>query len=204
MIAEPSGRTVGRRPDPAALDRSVAILAAETRPPHRGNPGVAKSRINPARRFATKIRPCRPIWIDFVDAQQPVFEQVLDELRAGRKQTHWMWFVFPQLRSLGRSATARHFGLADLAEARAFAAHHVLGPRLVACSNLLLDLHGRSAHQIFGSPDDLKLCSCMSLFERTADDGLPFAAVIDRYCAGARDPLTVQALDADATGAGGA
>lgn len=136
----------------------------------------------------------------FVDAQQPVFEQVLAELRAGRKQTHWMWFIFPQLRSLGRSATARHFGLADLAEARVYAAHRVLGPRLVTCSNLLVDLQGHSAHQIFGSPDDLKLCSCMSLFEGTAVDGQPFATVIDRYFAGVRDPLTLQALDATGTG----
>lgn len=135
----------------------------------------------------------------FVEAQDPVFAQVLAELRAGRKRTHWMWFVFPQLRSLGRSATARHFGLADLDEARAYAAHPVLGPRLRTCAQALLDVQGRSAHDIFGSPDDLKLCSCMTLFERAGGADAPTcSAVIDRYCNGRRDPLTLQALAADA------
>ena len=130
----------------------------------------------------------------FIDAQAPVFDQVLDELHAGRKHTHWMWFIFPQLRSLGRSATARHFGLTDLAEARDYATHPLLGTRLVSSSQALLGLSGLTAHQIFGSPDDLKLRSCMTLFERAAGANTPFGLVIERYCAGERDPLTLQAL----------
>ncbi len=131
----------------------------------------------------------------FVDAQAPIFDQALAELRAGRKQTHWMWFIFPQLRSLGRSATARHFGLADLAEACDYAAHPLLGPRLMSCVQALLGVHGRTAHQIFGSPDDLKLGSCSTLFEQAAGDGMPFfSQLIERYFDGERDPLTLREL----------
>jgi uncharacterized protein (DUF1810 family) len=111
-----------------------------------------------------------------------------------------MWFVFPQLRVLGRSATARFFGLEDLAEARAYAAHPLLGPRLVECSELVLATAGRSAHEIFGSPDDLKLRSCMTLFELAATATAPvFARVLERLYDGERDPLTLAALgDGDA------
>ncbi|WP_418318002.1 DUF1810 domain-containing protein [Piscinibacter sakaiensis] len=133
----------------------------------------------------------------FVDAQAPVFDQVLAELRAGDKRSHWMWFIFPQLRCLGRSATARHFGLEGLAEARAYAAHPLLGARLLQCSEILLGLEGRNAQQIFGSPDDLKLCSCMTLFERAAADSSPYGRVLDRYYGGRRDPLTLRELPPD-------
>ena len=136
----------------------------------------------------------------FVEAQAPVYDAVCRELRAGRKTSHWMWFVFPQLRVLGRSATARFFGLEDVAEARAYAAHPLLGPRLVECSELVLATSGRSAHEIFGSPDDLKLRSCMTLFELAATATAPvFARVLERLYDGERDPLTLAALgDGDA------
>lgn len=136
----------------------------------------------------------------FVEAQAPVYDAVCRELRAGRKASHWMWFVFPQLRALGRSATAQFFGLADRAEAQAFAAHPLLGPRLVACSRLVLAVEGRSAHQIFGSPDDLKLRSCMTLFEAAAPSEPVFAQVLERFYAGDRDPLTLAALAREANG----
>jgi uncharacterized protein (DUF1810 family) len=130
----------------------------------------------------------------FVDAQAPVFDAVCAELAAGAKRSHWMWFVFPQLRALGRSATARHFGIADLDEARAYWAHPVLGPRLNSCATLLLQVQGRSAHAILGSPDDLKLRSCMTLFERAAPAEPVFARVLERYYEGERDPLTLALL----------
>lgn len=133
----------------------------------------------------------------FVEAQVPVYDAVRRELQAGRKTSHWMWFVFPQLRSLGRSATAAFYGLEDLAEARAYAAHALLGPRLVECSRLVLAVEGRSAHQIFGSPDDLKLRSCMTLFEAAAASEPAFAQVLERLYAGERDPLTLAALGRD-------
>ena len=101
----------------------------------------------------------------FVAAQAPVYTGVLQELRAGRKTSHWMWFVFPQLKALGRSATAKHYGLADLAEAAAYWRHALLGPRLLECTRLVLAIEGRSADDIFGAPDDLKLRSCMTLFD---------------------------------------
>lgn len=130
----------------------------------------------------------------FVDAQAGVWGAVQAELAQGCKRTHWMWFVFPQLAVLGRSATARHYGLASLDEARAYWAHPLLGPRLKACCAQLLALQGRSLHQIFGSPDDLKLRSCMTLFERAAPEEPVFAQVLQRYCDGQRDPLTLAAL----------
>ena len=130
----------------------------------------------------------------FVSAQAPVIDAVRDELRQGRKRSHWMWFIFPQLAALGRSATARHFGIASLAEARAYLAHPVLGPRLRECCALLLQIKGRSAHEIFGSPDDLKLRSCLTLF-RQADPGEPlFPQCLDRFYAGEPDPHTLALL----------
>ncbi len=130
----------------------------------------------------------------FVVAQQPVYDAVCRELAAGRKTTHWMWFVFPQLAALGRSATARHFGLAGAAEATAYARHPVLGPRLLQCAGLVLAVQGRSAHQIFGSPDDLKLRSCITLFDAVEPDAAVFREVLQRYFDGQRDPLTLALL----------
>ena len=107
----------------------------------------------------------------FVDAQAPVIETVLAELRDGRKRTHWMWFIFPQLRALGRSETAIFYGLEDLAEAGTYLAHPVLGPRLLECVEAAMTGYPKTAHQIFGSPDDLKFRSCVTLFSEV--DGAP-------------------------------
>jgi uncharacterized protein (DUF1810 family) len=132
----------------------------------------------------------------FVTAQAPVYAAVCDELADGRKASHWMWFVFPQLRALGRSATAKFFGIEGIDEARAYAAHPVLGARLRECAQRVLDVQGRDAHQIFGSPDDLKLCSCMTLFEAAAPAEPVFAQVLERYFDGVRDPATLELLPA--------
>lgn len=104
----------------------------------------------------------------FVEAQSAIYDTALAELRAGHKRSHWMWFVFPQLRGLGRSATAEFYGVASLAEAVSYLAHPVLGPRLVACTEAVLAVQGRSLNAIFGSPDDLKFHSAMTLFSRAS------------------------------------
>ena len=116
----------------------------------------------------------------FVQAQEGVYASARAELAAGRKRSHWMWFVFPQLAGLGSSPTARHYAIEDVAEARAYLAHPVLGPRLLECAALLLDQQ-RSAEQIFGYPDDLKLRSSMTLFAEAADDPTPFRRVLDHF-----------------------
>lgn len=128
----------------------------------------------------------------FVQAQEPVMPAVRAELRAGRKRTHWMWFVFPQVAGLGHSATARHFAIGSLDEARAYLAHPVLGPRLRECAGLVLGVEGRSAHDIFGSPDDLKLHSSMTLFALAEPGAAEFRAVLDKYFGGVPDPLTAE------------
>lgn len=132
----------------------------------------------------------------FVDAQAPVYGNVVGELRDGRKRSHWMWFVFPQLRGLGGSPTAVHYGISSLDEARAYLDHDVLGPRLRECTRLVNEVQGRSAGQIFGSPDDLKLCSSMTLFARAAEDNQDFIAVLEKYYDGRQDRLTLQRLAA--------
>ena len=131
----------------------------------------------------------------FVEAQAPVYETALAELRAGRKRSHWMWFVFPQLAGLGMSATAQFYGLTGKAEARAYLAHPVLGTRLLACTEAVLGIEGRSLHAIFGSPDDLKFRSSMTLFEAASEGSeTAFGAALDRYCDGERDPRTLELL----------
>ena len=130
----------------------------------------------------------------FVSAQEPVFARVLAELRAGAKSSHWMWFVFPQLKALGRSATARFYGITDAQEAAAYWQHAVLGPRLAQCTETMLGVVGKSALQILGSPDDLKFCSSMTLFARVAPDEPLFRQAIDRYCAGRMDERTLALL----------
>ena len=127
----------------------------------------------------------------FVRAQAPVIDGVLEELCQGRKTSHWMWFVFPQHVALGMSATAQHFGIRSLDEARAYLAHPVLGPRLKQCCGILLDVQGRSAHEIFGSPDDLKLRSCLTLFELAEPGDSVFVRCLDKYYGGQRDELTI-------------
>jgi uncharacterized protein (DUF1810 family) len=127
----------------------------------------------------------------FVRAQAPVIAQVLDELRAGSKRSHWMWFVFPQLRGLGTSSMAQRFGISSLAEARAYLAHPVLGPRLLECCRLMLQVQGRSAQAILGSPDDLKFRSCCTLFALAAPHEPVFQQCLDRFYGGRQDPRTV-------------
>lgn len=130
----------------------------------------------------------------FVKAQDPVIETVLRELRAGRKQTHWMWFVFPQLRGLGRSPMARHYGIDSLDEARAYLGHAILGPRLEECVEAVLGVSGRTLHEIFGSPDDIKFRSSMTLFAMAGGKGNLFQQALERYCEGAPDPATLELL----------
>ena len=129
----------------------------------------------------------------FVTAQAPVYATALAELRAGQKQSHWMWFIFPQLRGLGSSHMATHYGLTSLAEARAYLDHPILGPRLIECTEAVLAVQGRSLHAIFGSPDDMKFRSSMTVFE-VAGPGQLFSAALDRFCAGERDPRTLALL----------
>ena len=130
----------------------------------------------------------------FVTAQEPVWDDVLDELRTGRKQTHWMWFVFPQLMALGRSSMARHYGLSGLEEAKAYVAHPVLGPRLVECCRLLLQLQGHDPVAIFGPVDAMKLRSCLTLFAEAAPAEVVFREGLAKYYGGNPDPLTAAAL----------
>ena len=127
----------------------------------------------------------------FITAQETMHAVALAELKAGCKRTHWMWFVFPQLRGLGLSRTSLFYGIASLDEARAYLADPVLGARLHACARAVLAHEGRTAHAIFGSPDDLKLRSSMTLFDRA--DGHaenPYRTVLDRFFDGVADPMT--------------
>jgi len=130
----------------------------------------------------------------FVTAQKPVYDAVLCELAAGRKTSHWMWFVFSQLRGLGRSSTATFYGIASEAEALAYWRHPVLGARLSECCSALLHIEGKTAHEVFGSPDDMKLKSSMTLFERAAPDAAVCAQVLERYFDGQRDRRTLELL----------
>lgn len=129
----------------------------------------------------------------FVSAQAGVYADALAELKAGRKRTHWMWFIFPQIAGLGFSPAAQRYAIASLDEARAYLAHPVLGPRLRECAQTLLAVDGMSAREILGYPDDLKLRSSMTLFARAADDPDVFEAVLDRYFDGP-DPRTLDLL----------
>ena len=134
----------------------------------------------------------------FVAAQDAggTYPRAVRELRAGRKTTHWMWFVFPQLAGLGRSATAQHYAIESLDEARAYVAHPVLGPRLVECAEALLAVSGRSAGQILGEIDAMKLRSSMTLFATAAPDQPVFAEVLARYFDGEPDAATLRLLGA--------
>ena len=130
----------------------------------------------------------------FVTAQDRVYAAVLDELRQGRKQTHWMWFVFPQLAGLGHSAMAERYALSGLDEASAHLVHPVLGPRLRECTELVNSVSGKSAHDIFSSPDDMKFRSSMTLFAEVEKEGSPFGEALERYFAGERDRRTMDIL----------
>jgi uncharacterized protein (DUF1810 family) len=129
----------------------------------------------------------------FVAAQAPLFAQVCTELRAGRKRSHWMWFVFPQIAGLGSSAMARHYAISGRAEAAAYLAHDVLGARLVACTELVNAVAGRSAVEIFGGVDGAKFCSSMTLFDAVAGGGV-FGAALRKYFDGAVDARTIELL----------
>jgi len=130
----------------------------------------------------------------FVDAQAPVYGNVIDELRSGRKRSHWMWFIFPQLLGLGGSPMAARYGITSLHEARAYLHHELLGPRLRECTQLVNQVQDCLIAEIFGSPDDLKLCSSMTLFALAADDNHDFVELLDKYYGGRRDPLTLAEL----------
>jgi uncharacterized protein (DUF1810 family) len=130
----------------------------------------------------------------FVDAQRGVYEQALSEIRSGRKRTHWMWFVFPQIAGLGSSPTSQHFAIRDRAEAQAYLAHPILGARLLECTQALLDLDAGSASEVFGYPDDLKLKSSMTLFSEVSGTRAIFAQVLDKYFEGESDERTIKLL----------
>jgi uncharacterized protein (DUF1810 family) len=130
----------------------------------------------------------------FVSAQDFVYPQVGKELAAGRKTTHWMWFVFPQLKGLGFSAMAQTYGITSLAEAEAYLQHPILGTRLRECVAAVNRIEGSSAHQIFGSPDDVKFRSCLTLFHLAAPDEPLFRQVLEKYFEGDGDPRTVERL----------
>ena len=127
----------------------------------------------------------------FVDAQAPVYDAALAEIRRGRKTSHWMWFVFPQLAELGASAMSRRYGLESVAEARAYLAHPVLGPRLVECSGLLLQLPNDDIEDILGHPDDLKFRSCLTLFIAARPGEEVFRQCLEKFYGGAPDQRTV-------------
>lgn len=130
----------------------------------------------------------------FVDAQDPIYDQVRAELTAGAKASHWMWFVFPQLQGLGRSGMAVKYEIQSLEEAKAYWLHPVLGARLRECVELVLGVKGKSAFQIFGTPDDLKFRSSMTLFLRAVPEEPLFRRVLTKYCNGREDPRTVELL----------
>jgi len=129
----------------------------------------------------------------FVDAQSRVLDHVRQELKAGRKTSHWMWFIFPQIKGLGHSATAKRYAIADLEEARAYLAHPILGPRLIECTRAVLHLKDKPLTEIFGTPDDLKFRSSMTLFAH-ASDNPAFREALTCFCGGEEDAETVKRL----------
>ena len=132
----------------------------------------------------------------FVAAQAPVYEQVRDELRRGRKASHWMWYVFPQIAGLGHSAMAQRYAIASLDEARAYLAHPVLGPRLRGSTALVTAAQGKSLNAILGSPDDLKFHSSVTLFALASGNEPVFTQALDKYFAGQPDPATLAIVSA--------
>lgn len=132
----------------------------------------------------------------FVQAQAPIYPDALAELSTGCKRSHWMWFIFPQIDGLGFSATTERYSIKSSDEARAYMAHPVLGERLLECTRAVLGLEGRTAFEIFGSPDDMKLQSCMTLFAAISPAALVFSGVLDKYFKGEHDPRTVELIKA--------
>ncbi len=136
-----------------------------------------------------------PLDLDrFVTAQKGIYERALAELRDGRKTSHWMWFIFPQMRGLGQSQMAWTYGISGIEEARDYLAHPLLGPRLIECVAAVNALEGKSASEIFGYPDDIKFRSSMTLFAETAGAGSVFAAAVEKYFAGKPDRRTLDLL----------
>ena len=132
----------------------------------------------------------------FIEAQDQVYEIALEELRAGDKRSHWMWYIFPQIKGLGRSFMSQKFAIESLEEAKSYLAHTILGYRLVECTQIVLDLKSRTAEQIFSYPDDLKFRSCMTLFEQAADDQEVFRLALLKYFEGQPDAQTLEILRA--------
>lgn len=130
----------------------------------------------------------------FVIAQDPLIEGIRAELHRGRKETHWIWFVFPQLRGLGRSPMAERYGIASRLEAEAYVTHPILGKRLIDCTTLVNRHEDRTVEEIFGFPDDMKFRSCMSLFAVAAPELVCFNFAIDKFFAGVPDPMTLNLL----------
>jgi uncharacterized protein (DUF1810 family) len=130
----------------------------------------------------------------FLKAQGPVYEQAIAEIRAGRKRSHWMWYVFPQFKGLGSSPTSIHYAIGSAHEAAAYLGHPILGPRLMECSEATLQLENRSALEIFGSPDDLKLRSSSTLFAAVSPEGSVFHRIIDKYFDGEQDVRTIELM----------
>jgi uncharacterized protein (DUF1810 family) len=131
----------------------------------------------------------------FVQAQDDIYATVLTELRSGRKTSHWMWFVFPQVAGLGTSGPARFYAIKSIGEAHAYLQHPILGPRLLECAETLLSIRGRTAREIFDYPDDMKLKSSMTLFATISSDESVFHRVLDHYYAGERDTRTLRLLE---------
>lgn len=131
----------------------------------------------------------------FVEAQNPVIDEVKKELRSGRKRTHWMWFVFPQMEGLGSSRMAQRYAISSREEAKAYVSHPILGPRLRECTELVNGVDGRSANDIFGSPDDLKFQSSMTLFDTVTADSTPFRTALELYYDNEPAPKTLELLE---------
>ena len=131
----------------------------------------------------------------FVQAQQGDYEQALSEIRSGRKRSHWMWYIFPQFDGLGFSPTSKRYAIKSASEATAYLAHPVLGPRLIECVESALAIQGRSAGEIFGSPDDLKLKSCATLFACVSPAGSSFERLLNKYFQGQRDDTTLRLME---------
>jgi uncharacterized protein (DUF1810 family) len=133
----------------------------------------------------------------FVQAQSGDYEQALAEIRAGRKRSHWMWYIFAQFDGLGFSSMSKRFAIKTLAEAEAYLAHPILGPRLVECAEAALGVEGKTATEVFGSPDDLKLKSCATLFACVSPEGSVFHRLLDQFYGGGRDEKTLRLIGRD-------
>ncbi|MBK1621321.1 calpastatin [Lamprobacter modestohalophilus] len=131
----------------------------------------------------------------FVQAQEPIYTHALAEINAGQKRSHWMWFIFPQFAGLGTSVTAQRYAIRSRAEAEAYLAHPVLGPRLIACAEATLAIQGLTARAVFGTPDDLKLRSCATLFAQIAPEGSVFQRLLEHYFDGQPDARTLMLLE---------